>query len=97
MKVSEKLERPSVITPNSGKKVTLTVSAISCPATETYIIRMDNMHGLTRVESDFSGMEPREMLQNRSAFDAMVNCLIMLLDATVLGVEYYQEEERDVC
>lgn len=92
MKVSEKLERPSVITPNTGKMVTLAITASA-----TYIIRMDNMHGLTRVESDFSGMETREMLQNRSAYDAMVNSMIMLYDAEVLDVDYYQEEERDVC
>lgn len=83
--------RPSMITPQTGKRVCLRLRM----GEVTDLLWMNNINGVTVGERGLDeGME-REMLQNRSAFDAMVNSLVMLFGMEIADVEYYNEEEGE--
>lgn len=84
--------RPSVITPNNGKRVCLRLRFEN----DTEMLWMNNINGVTVGTRSLSvdGID-REMLQNRAAFDAMVNSMVMLFGMEIADVEYYNEEEGE--
>lgn len=76
-------EKPN---PKNGKRVVLRFSDA--------IIEMDNINGTTGSWTSVD-QKDREMLQNRSAFDAMVNSMLMLMGAEIERVEYYNIDEEE--
>lgn len=79
---------PSKITPRNAKRVCLEIRNGSME-----YVWLKNVNGVTESSwMDGTGKD-REMLQNRSAFDAMVNSLLVLMGMRLEGVDYMEEEE----
>lgn len=96
-KEAEVEQRPSLVNPNNGKRVCLRVrfEESMMDGERVDMLFVDNINGVTRgVRGMGDGVE-REMLQNRSAFDAMVNSMVMLFGMELADVEYYSEEEGE--
>ncbi len=86
--------RPSVITPDNGKRVSLRIKVKDEEGKDQQdILWMTNFNGVTVGSRGLSDGRKGEMLQNRSAFDAMVNSLTMLFGMELMTVEYMEEGE----
>lgn len=90
-------QRVSMVTPNNGKRVCLRLRFEDNIVDNAGVdmLWMNNINGITTGTRGMGDGIDREMLQNRSAFDAMVNSMVWLFGMEIVSVEYYSEEEGE--